>query len=119
MNLTLISIDNNGVVHLSAEGALTAHDFTSDEQNPLRSVVGEHWSTNKIVLNLGEASNVDSSAIGWLLTCQRKAKDNGGKFVLHSVPPNVRQILDMLKVSSILPMAENEDAAFALLDGAQ
>jgi anti-anti-sigma factor len=110
MKLSLVSIEKAGFVHLSADGEITSRDFDEPGKNPLADVLGPTWPTFNILLSLEKAGFLDSSALGWLITSQRTCKEQGGKFVLHSANPRVREVFDLLKMRSVLNLKDNEAA---------
>lgn len=114
MNVHLISVEQDGIVRLAAEGAMTASEMASDERHLLASTVGEQWAGNRVVLSLARTDYIDSTAIGWLLSCKKQFDREGGVFVLHSIPPSVQQIFDMLKVGRVLNLARDEQEALAI-----
>jgi anti-anti-sigma factor len=118
MKLSLVSIEKAGPIRVAAEGLVTADDFDSEAANPLGSLLGETWSNNNVLLDLSRVTYIDSSAIGWLISCHRGFKAGGGRFIVHSIQPAVKQILDMLRIGQVVSLAEDEAAARALLNGA-
>ena len=116
MKLSLISIERD-MIRIEADGAITSSDFSSDGKNPLEQVLGQTWANNKISLNAEKVPFIDSSAIGWLVGSQRTFRENGGQIVLHSLQPNVRQVLDLLKIGRIVKMTDTEDQARQTLNG--
>lgn len=117
MKLTLLSIEKEGYVRIGAEGNITSNDFTADGKNPLEGVLGPHWAANRVLLGLDRASYIDSSAVGWLINCHKDFKQSGGTFVIHSVPPKVDQVLNLLKIGKVIPIAPDEASAKAMLNG--
>jgi anti-anti-sigma factor len=113
MKLKLNSIESDGVIRVAIEGQITSEDFSSDQQNPLEELIGSGWKTGKVLIDFSEATYIDSTAIGWLLSSHKEIKNNGGMMVLHSIPPSVKQIFSLLKIGSVLPLVEDEDAARA------
>ena len=111
MKLSLVSIDKDGLIRVAADGNITSGDFSADGDNPLRQLLGETWSSNRVVLNLARTNYVDSSAIGWLIGTSRAFRTGGGAFAIHSVQPAVRQIMDVLRVQKVVPTADDENAA--------
>jgi anti-anti-sigma factor len=107
----MVSIDKDGIVRVAAEGNITSADFPADGKNPLETLLGLTWSSTRVLLNLSKTSYIDSSAIGWLIGTTRAYKDAGGRFVIHNVQAPVRQIMDILRVSRVVPTAEDENAA--------
>lgn len=119
MNVRLESIEQDGIVRLAANGAMTASEMAGDDKHPLAGVIGERWSTNRVVLSMSQTEYMDSTAIGWLLSCQKQFDRDGGKFVLHSISPSVQQIFDLLKVGRVLHVAEDEQQALQIARGEQ
>jgi anti-anti-sigma factor len=111
MKLKLVEIEN-GFVRVATEGPLTSADMSSSQdQHPLEALLGQHWSNKKVLLDFDKTTYIDSSAIGWLINCQRKFKDGGGMLVLHSIPPTVLQILNVLKIGKLIPLERDLSTA--------
>ena len=108
--LTLTSIDKDGIIRVAAEGPIT-YEGVITERNPLAALLGETWSSNRVLLNLEKTHFVDSAAVGWLIATHKEFKARGGKLIVHSIRPPVRQVLDLLKVGKMVTFADNEDAA--------
>lgn len=119
MKLTLQEIDKDGVIHLTADGQITSLDFHENNRNPLEALIGADWTKNKVVLDLDKVSYVDSTAIGWLVSCHKQFKQAGGMMVLHSIHPSVQQVFDMLKIGSLFPLAKDRPDAQAITAGDQ
>ena len=113
MKLSVASI-SDGLVRMTAEGEVTVRDFWTEGQEPFAMLLGDRWAAHKVVLDMSGVSCVDSSAVGWFITCRRQFERGGGMLVLHSVQPRVRQVLDMLKVGRAVPLMASEAAAVAL-----
>ncbi|MDP9174307.1 MAG: STAS domain-containing protein [Planctomycetota bacterium] len=112
MKLGLLSIEKDGYIRLAAEGEITTHDFYDTAGvDPLETVMGAGWASNSVVLSLEKITFMDSSAIGWLIDSHRKSKAAGGKLVLHSAPPRVRDVFDLLKMRAVLNLQDDEAAA--------
>lgn len=117
MKMALQSIDKGGFVLVRAEGTITAVDFHTQKQNPFESVLGPAWSTTKVLLDMKPVSFIDSSAIGWLIDANKQFKAQGGKLVLHSIQPKVRQVLDLLHLGKALTMTDGETAGRQAMTG--
>ena len=76
----------------------------------------EEIFNQNIVIDLAGVEMIDSCGIGWLLTTNRKSKEKGGKLILHSLQPNVKNVFGMMKLSAVLTLATDENAANALLE---
>lgn len=117
MSLHMICIEPNGVLRVVAGEQMTTGKLETAAGNPLSTLVGENWASNHVVLSLDRISQLDSSAVGWLLTCHKQFTSHGGRLVLHSFPPGIQQILDLMRIGSIIPLADDESAALALVRG--
>jgi anti-anti-sigma factor len=114
MKLTLQQIDSTGLVRLAAEGDVTVAD-ANPINNPLVQVLGPQWAQYKVALSMAKSGFVDSSAIGWLLNCQKEFSKAGGILVIYSVPRAVRQTLDLLRLREALKVVDDEAAAHAMI----
>lgn len=112
MKLSVASIDKY-LVRVEAEGEITMRDFRAEGPDPFETLLGAGWASHKVVLDFAKVAFVDSSAIGWLMTCRRAFERDGGLFLVHSIQPRVRQVLDLLRVGKALPLLDNERAALA------
>lgn len=117
MKLSLVSIEKEGLVRIAAEGRATYEDFPTSGRNPLETLLGTNWATNRVLLDMSDASYIDSSAIGWLISANKELKSKGGRLAVHSIPPNIKQIFDLLKIGKAVSLAEDEAAAKSLLSG--
>jgi anti-sigma B factor antagonist len=95
---------------------LTQDDVQGD-QDPLQAVIGEGGFGRKVLMDLGKVTYIDSSGISWLLICHKHFVQAGGKLVIHSVPPLVDQVLQLLRLPLILSIAADEKSARALAAG--
>jgi anti-anti-sigma factor len=117
--LTLVSRDATGVVHAAAAGNATARDFATPESVHFDTILGKNWGVHQVILDMDEVPFIDSSAIGWLIHAQKTFRGAGGRLVLHSVQPQVRNILTLLKLERVVPIAQDAASAAVLLAPAQ
>lgn len=106
---TLAGVD---VVHL--DGSLDSHSFPRLEST-MASL--RNGNRNLIVLDCGNLDYINSAALGALIGFARRARENGGDMKLASLPPKVRNIIDLLgfdKILHILPDVSQAVAGFAL-----
>jgi stage II sporulation protein AA (anti-sigma F factor antagonist) len=101
--------DDGRIVSLRCDGDMSNVDFRGDE--PLEQLIGKDGLKRHVILNLEKVRFLDSSGISWLLIRHKHFKENGGRLVLHSLPPLVRQPLEFMKLSRVLHIAGDEDAA--------
>lgn len=111
MKLTLLSIEKDGTIRVATDGNITTADFDPGAKNPLENVLGENWFSSRVLLNMEKTDYIDSSAIGWLINSHKHFKDGSGALVVHSVQPSVRQILELLKIGRVVPLAKDEAEA--------
>ncbi|HUB25116.1 MAG TPA: STAS domain-containing protein [Tepidisphaeraceae bacterium] len=115
MKLRLREIDKSGVVRVTAEGDITIRDFADPGKNPLELVLGEGWAGLRVLLGLDKISFIDSSAIGWMIDCNRKFKEKKGRMILYAPTPRVKDMIDLLKMREVLEIHNTEAEAMAAL----
>ena len=111
VNLSLVAIEKEGLVKLAASGSITATNFAPDGKNPLERILGQNWATFRVMLDMRQTTYIDSSAIGWLIGSHKAFKQQGGAMILHDVPASIRQMLDLLHVGKIVPIAKSAQDA--------
>jgi anti-sigma B factor antagonist len=116
MKLTLLS-GEAGLVRVACEGQIHSIRYGSDD--PLEKLLGTEGYGARVLMNLEKAEYIDSSGIGWLLTHHKHFLQAGGKLVLHSVPPRIQDVFNLLRMSAVLHIAPDEAGARALAQGGQ
>ena len=109
--LKLVSIDPDGVVRVESPGDFAAGDFSPHAMNAFEVILGKTWAKQWVLLDMSRTHFVDSAAIGWLLTSQRKFRESGGGLAIHSAPLRVRQMFELLRLEMMLPLLPDERAA--------
>jgi anti-anti-sigma factor len=109
MKLTVESCDQ-GVMHVASTEDITQSDFPTRD-NPLEKLLGPDCYRQKVVLSLQRSCYIDSAGIGWLVMCHERFNDAGGRLVIHSIPPMVNHALQLLGLSSVLNVADDEPRA--------
>ena len=109
-----VAEETSGVILLAADGEAVA---SSHDVNPYRfdSLLGPSWTSRTILLDFEHVTYLDSAAVGWLIASQKSFRAAGGKLILHSPQPQIRQLLAMLKIERIIPIAADLAAARNLL----
>jgi len=100
MKLSLGKSDNDNV-RVLVSGKVTQHDF-GPVQEPLEALVGVGVYSRPIELDMSEATYMDSSGVGWLLTCHKRVREAGGRIKLVNVQPIIANMLRLLKLSRML-----------------
>jgi anti-anti-sigma factor len=112
----MVSIEKGGVILVAADANITAADVDPTRRNPFESLLGSNWAGNRVLLNMQNAAYIDSSAIGWLMVSQKAFRDAGGAVVLYNVQPAVRQLVDVLKLTRVLPITNDEAGARKIIE---
>lgn len=116
MKLRKVS-DDGQVVGVACTERVTAADL-SGGRDPMESLLGPAAFGRKVLLDLSGASAIDSSGIAWLVRTDRRFRQDGGKVVLHSVPPSVMDIMRVMRLPTLLFVAPDEtQARAAALEG--
>jgi anti-anti-sigma factor len=116
MRLTLLS-QSDRLAQLDCEGEITQHQFTAG-RDPMLEVLGPYIFRLGVSLNLDKTSYVDSSGISWLISINKQFQAAGGRLVLHSLPPSVRQVIELMKLQTVLTLADDGVEAQKKLAGA-
>ena len=59
----------------------------------------------KVLADFSEVSDVGSAGIGFIVGVYTSTKNSGGRFVLVGLRPRVREVLDITRVSTVIPLA--------------
>lgn len=120
MKLSLVAIDKEGFIRVATDGNLTSTALNGDSSgfSLMENTLGKNWASNRVLLDMSRTNYIDSTAVGWLISCNKQFKANGGQLVVHSVQPAVRQVLDLLKIGKVVPIVDDETAARAFVTGA-
>jgi anti-anti-sigma factor len=72
----------------------------------------------KVLVDFRDVTSVGSTAIGFLVAIYSSVTKNpDGRFVLVGAQPRVREVLDLTRLSTILPMAGDIASGMAALRG--
>jgi len=115
MQLSMLSNDGQ-VARVQCAGQITQNDLEPG-QDPLEGLLGEGVFGRKVLMNLERTNYIDSSGISWLIISHKHFLQGGGKLVLHSIPPLVNQVLQVLRMPLVLHIAKDEAAAWAVVLG--
>jgi anti-anti-sigma factor len=115
MKFSLVS-PGPDVTRLECEGEITQSDLTPGK-NIFTTLLGPDCFSCKVLFNMSKVTFMDSAAVGWLVMSHKSFKDAGGMLVLHSIPPFVDHVFQLLKMPKILNLAKDEKAALALATG--
>lgn len=113
MDLKLLS-DDGDVLRVELTSGIVQGDFTPD-LTPFENLLGPDRYRRKVLMSMSETALIDSRCLSWLLIVHKRFCEEGGKLVVHSVPPHVMEILGVLRFELVFQIAEDEAAALKLL----
>ena len=93
---------------------------TGADTEYLRGKTDEIKSRNcgKVLADFRQVPYIDSSGIAFVVAIYTSVtKSAGGRFVLVGPQPLVREVLDLTRLSTVIPLAEDIAAGLAELDG--
>ena len=111
-----IRSDDGVLVRLESDGEIRLSDMGRDG-NPIEAALGRDGFARKVLLDLQKTPYIDSSGVALLIRCHKKCQDAGGKFIMHSIPPSIMQILKLLHMERHLNLVDDEQSAQALALG--
>lgn len=111
MRVELVSQDSL-LVCVKLLGKVTQNAFGAQDE-PLRSQFGPDVYRQGVLVDLSGSEFLDSRGVGWMLKCHKRFREAGGIFVLHSIPPVIREVLDVLRMDLVFDLADDEQAARA------
>lgn len=72
---------------------------------------------NTALIDLSDATFIDSCGIGWLISIHNRFEREGGRVVLHSLSPITHRILGMIKLDRMISIASSKDDALLSVKG--
>jgi anti-anti-sigma factor len=69
----------------------------------------------KVLADFSDVSDVGSAGIGFIVGIYVSTRNSGGHFVLVGLRPRVREVLDLTRVSTIIPLAADVASGLAIL----
>jgi ABC-type transporter Mla MlaB component len=109
MNITLLERDGP-VWSARLEGRVEFANLIGGD--PLPRALGPDCFKHRLVLDMSGVEWLDSAGIGWLLAHAQHFLTQGGKLVLHSAPPVVRNILiGVMRLDDKLAVATDLETA--------
>jgi anti-anti-sigma factor len=117
MKLTLQAREA-GLIRVECEGKINnMQQRVHADGDPLEKLIGTDGFGSNVLMSLERTDYIDSSGISWLLISHKHFMPQGGKLVLHSIPPIVADVLNLLRMGSILHIAKDETEARRMVQG--
>ena len=115
MRLEVLS-DDGDVLRLQSVGRVVDVDLAW-EHDPLGDLLGDRGYARRVLLSLDGSDHIDSSGLARLLVWHRRLQEAGGMLVLHSIPIQVMETLNILRMELVLQLAPDESSALELARG--
>jgi anti-sigma B factor antagonist len=98
--------DDGQCARVAVSGRISQGDF-GPYQEPLAQLLGPNAYARRIVLDLSNAEYLESSGVGWLLTCHKRMKEAGGNLTLLSPQPVVSNVLRVLRLGQVFEILDS------------
>jgi anti-anti-sigma factor len=69
------------------------------------------------VVDISQVTFLASMGIRMLISTTRSLSRKGGKIALYGATPAVREVIDTVALTDIIPLADSEDEAIGLVSG--
>ena len=112
MQRLLVSQDDTATC-LAVQGDISQSRFPSHVNDPLEHLLGADLHRCNVLVDLSQAGFIDSSGVGWLMAHHKRFLAAGGKLILHSMPPTIGQVIQLLRLNTILTIKPDQAAALA------
>ena len=92
------------------EGRLVTadHEYLHAKKDEIKGA-----NCKKVLADFSEVPQIGSAGIGFIVGVYTSTRNSGGRFVLVGLRPRVREVLDITRVSAVIPLAA--DIASGLL----
>ena len=111
MSVKLTTRQVGNVSVMDVEGRITLGEGSSALREALRDLVTKNQ--NKILLNLGDVSYIDSSGIGELVSGYTTVSNSGGSLKLLNLNKRVKDLLQITKLYTVFEVFDDEAAAIS------
>lgn len=101
--------ERDGVTTAAIAGRITFGTLEPGH-DPLAREMPDVYS-RRLLFDLTGTEYIDSTGVSWVLTCHKRCREAGGRIVLHSLNPLVKQVFQVLKLDRVLHIAENAEKA--------
>jgi anti-sigma B factor antagonist len=91
-------------------------DALAESKDSMASLVGDGAYRGRLFIDMAAADFLDSSGIGWLLEQHRQCLQSGGMMILHSIPPMVNRVMQLMNLHRAFHIAADPDAARTLAE---
>ncbi|MBI1387904.1 MAG: anti-sigma factor antagonist [bacterium] len=111
------------VVSIEEQNGVTVIELTIDELDA--DTVAEFnqraeaclAASDRLILDMNRLKFIDSSGLGAVLSVKRKLDARQGKMALCRLSAPVREIMDLVRLSSVFQIADTREDAVKLVEG--
>jgi anti-anti-sigma factor len=86
------------------------HEYLYAKKDEIRGA-----NCKKVLVDFSQVSDIGSAGVGFLVGIYTSTKNSGGRFVLVGLRPRVREVLDITRVSRVIPLAADIASGLATL----
>jgi anti-anti-sigma factor len=90
------------ICHVRCEGRLVTadHEYLQAKKDEIKRA-----NCRKVLVDFSDVADIGSAGIGFIVGVYTSTQNSGGRFVLVGLRPRVREVLDITRVSTVLPLA--------------
>src|SRR6476619_8439220 len=108
-----IDADDGNTVSVKIAGNVNQQEIAL-LADPLGDLLGPEAYRRRVCMDLGNTGFLDSSGINWLILSHKRFREQGGRLVLHSLPPMVMNVIKILKMQRVFEIADGPQAAYVM-----
>jgi anti-sigma B factor antagonist len=99
----------DGVTIVDLSGRITLGEGSTMLRDIVRDLIAK--GNNKILLNLGDVTYIDSSGIGELVSAFTTVRNGGGELKLLNLTKKVHDLLQITKLYTVFDIKDDEPSA--------
>ncbi len=108
MQLRLSNRTVDGIMIVDCNGRIVFGEESASLRETLKQLITQN---NRIVLNLGGVSYIDSGGLGTLVALYTSGRKSGGAIKLANLTPRVGDLLQVTKLVTIFEVYDTEEQA--------
>jgi anti-anti-sigma factor len=111
----LIEVKQKGEICLvRCEGRLVTadHEYLHAKKDEIKGA-----NCKKVLADFSEVPDIGSAGIGFILGVYASTKNSGGRFVLVGLRLRVREVFDITRISTVIPLAADIASGLVTLRG--
>lgn len=109
MSLKMRTREVNGVIIVDLSGQITLGEASAALRDEVRDQITHGYQ--KIVLNLGDVTYIDSAGLGELTAAYTSVKNRGGQLKLLNLTKRVHDLMQITKLYTVFDVYDDEKKA--------